>query len=791
MFKSVSSKKFQVVVLAGGPSLERGISLNSARSVLDHLSSDSVEIVPIYFDHYRRAYKISKAQLYSNNPSDFDFKLNKNSRPLTAPSLVKFLKSADIVFPAMHGAFGEDGAIQKFLEENKVPFIGSGSVSCKKAFDKFQANNAVRKANFYTMRQALLKIYDKNNPKIIRKFFKVNKVKRAIVKPATGGSSIGTFSVNSAKEAIESMNLIFSKRIDTRVVLEPFVRGKEFTVIILQNKFGLPVAIMPTEVEMTYRGRQIFDFRRKYLPTNRVKYHCPPRFSEETVNKIRAQAKQIFALFNMKDFARFDGWILPNGKIWFSDLNPISGMEQNSFLFQQASRLGMSHSDLLNYIVKNSCRRQGIKYPEPTNKNLSDRRPVSIIFGGCTSERQTSLMTGTNVWLKLRKSKIYEPRPYLLDFENSIWKLPYTLILNHTVEEIIESAKNAEENRKKNEKLINFAKTELALNPGEFSEPFFIPKKMSLSEFSKKSKFVFLGLHGGDGENGNFQKFLTSKGIKFNGSSEKVSRICMDKWEAGELIRNLNMKDIDTPPQKVVRLSEIRNVENLWRNLCMEFSLKTLIIKPRSDGCSTGIAHLGNSEDLEKYLSYVKRGTAIPSGVLSKHRDGIEMPVEKGKEILFEKFVETDSIKVRGNKLKYHRKNGWIEVTIGLLEEAGRLTSFNPSITIAEGEILSVEEKFQGGTGVNITPPPKEIIKLKTVNKVKKLAETLARKIGLKGYARIDAFMNVTTGELLIIEVNTLPGLTPSTVYFHQALAENPPIYPLQLLEKIIKNAGY
>ena len=98
----------KIALLTGGPSLERGISLNSARSVLDHLEGENIEILPVYFDNKKRAYRISKAQLYSNNPSDFDFKLAKYSSPLTKQSLVKFLKSADIVFPAMHGPYGEE-----------------------------------------------------------------------------------------------------------------------------------------------------------------------------------------------------------------------------------------------------------------------------------------------------------------------------------------------------------------------------------------------------------------------------------------------------------------------------------------------------------------------------------------------------------------------------------------------------------------------------------------------------------------------------------------------------------
>src|SRR3989344_2771884 len=218
----------KIALLTGGPSLERCISLNSARSVLDHLSDDNIEIIPIYFNQQKKAYKISPDQLYSNTPSDFDFKLSQNSS-LSQKSLIKLLKSTDIIFPAMHGPFGEDGQIQAFLEKNKI--------------------------------------------------------KKAIVKPANGGSSIGVFPAYTPKEALEKTNLIFSKRIDTKVVLEPFAEGREFTVIILENKFQMPVSLMVTEIEPFKEG-QIFDFRKKYLPTNQVKYHYPARFDAITTERI-------------------------------------------------------------------------------------------------------------------------------------------------------------------------------------------------------------------------------------------------------------------------------------------------------------------------------------------------------------------------------------------------------------------------------------------------------------------------------------------------------------------------
>ncbi|MFA5791557.1 MAG: hypothetical protein WC884_00785 [Candidatus Paceibacterota bacterium] len=789
----------KIALLTGGPSLERGISLNSARSVLDHLSGDNIEILPIYFDQKKRAYKISCAELYSNNPSDFDFKLAQDSSPLSERSLIKLLKSTDIVFLSMHGAFGEDGEIQTFLEKHNIPFVGSSSKSCKLAFDKYNANKTLKEKGFFTLPSALLKIYSKDNKKVIREFFKKNKIKRAIVKPAISGSSIGVFSVNTEEEAIEKVNIIFSKRIDTRVVIEPFAEGKEFTITILQNKLGIPVAMIPSEIEMAYHEGRIFDFRKKYLPTNQVKYHCPARFENEIIEKIQNQTKELFSLFKMNDFARFDGWVFPDGKIWFSDFNTVSGMEQNSFLFQQASRLGMSHSDLLNYVVKNSCKRQGINFKELPKKKIKNKKLVSVIFGGKTSERQVSLMSGTNVWLKLRKSNIYKPKPYLLDFENNVWILPYALILNHTVEEIIFNAKNIKINQKNTKKIVDKIKTKLLLNEDEASEPFFIPKKISFNNFIKKSKFVFLCLHGGDGENGNFQKILSENKVKFNGSDEKTSRLCMDKFSTGEFIRNMNIDGINTAPQKVISLKDINmNKKELWEKLQSELNSKTIIVKPKDDGCSTGVAHLYKEVDLKNYLEHlIKKENFIKKGVLSNQENIIEMPTSVVKEILFEKFVRTDFIHFKGNKLKYTRKDGYIEITIGILEinlpaQAGRkLYALNPSLTVAEGDVLSVEEKFQGGTGINITPPPPEIMKMKTILKTRELAQKLATKIGIRDYARIDAFMNVTTGALIIIEVNTLPALTPSTVLYHQALRENPQIFPLELLERIIKNSGY
>ena len=138
----------KIAIICGGPSLERGISLNSARSVLDHLPTKDIQVLPIYVDQDLQFYSISPAQLYSNTPADFDFKLGKMAAKLDADSLYALLKSADLVFPVIHGAFGEDGELQRILENWNIPFVGHGSDCCSQMFHKYEATQILKKNQF-------------------------------------------------------------------------------------------------------------------------------------------------------------------------------------------------------------------------------------------------------------------------------------------------------------------------------------------------------------------------------------------------------------------------------------------------------------------------------------------------------------------------------------------------------------------------------------------------------------------------------------------------------------------
>lgn len=779
----------KIALICGGPSLERGISLNSARSLLDHIDGDGIEVVPIYYDHKKQPYAISKSQLYSNTPSDFDFKLQKTAKKLSQTGLKRTLSECDLAFPVMHGKFGEDGGVQRILEKMKIPYVGSEPEACKRCFDKYFANEYIREHGFFALPSAVLKIYHDDHEKIVRTFFKEHGVKRAVVKPATGGSSIGVFSVESPEEALEAVQTLFSKRMDTRVVLEPFCTGIEFTVIVLQNKFGMPVAVLPTEIETDYTANQVFDYRKKYLPSNQVRYHCPPRFDNATVERIQVQAEQLFEVLGMRDFARFDGWLLPDGNLWFSDFNPISGMEQNSFLFQQASRIGLSHRDLLRHIVGGAARRHGMELPE-VKQEAKPKQPVNVVFGGATAERQVSLMSGTNAWLKLRRSHKYEPHPYLLDLNGEVWKIPYAFALNHTVEEILENCLHATQNEARLHELVDKVKWRLSLPEEAYSEPFFMPEKMSLQdlilETKKSGAFFFSGLHGGLGENGELQGMLDKKKIPYNGPGQKASETCIDKYATGMALAGLEKEGIYSAAKLSVPLAaEMPS----WDALTEHLGTKTVIVKPQDEGCSAGIVRLFNGNDFENYIRLAREGVPmIPPGTFKNQKGPVDMPLMAIQNLMFEAFVETDRVVVKGNELKWKSVSGWVEVTVGVVQRGNKMHALSPSLTVAEGEVLSVEEKFQGGTGINMTPPPESHVPAKSVKRVKKHMERVAEILGLEGYSRIDAFMELETGNVIVIEVNTTPALTPSTVLYHQALAEPKAQYPTEFLETLIEN---
>lgn len=780
----------RLAVICGGPSAERGISLNSARSVMDHLTPLGWEIVPFYCDMSKNFYRLSPSQLYSNTPSDFDFKLKHAARPLTESEFIGECRMVDLVFPAIHGAYGEDGELQAFLEENNIPFVGSSAATCLAMFDKARANNHMAQHGFATLPNCRIAISDSIAVKTqkIADFYIRQNITKAVVKPSAGGSSLGVATVLTPAEALVKTDEIFAHKYSEEALIEPFCEGQEFTVVVLENPQGKPVALIPTEISLT--GGDIFSFRHKYLPTCHVEYNCPPRFSDAVINQIQKAAEVLFSFFEMRDFARLDGWLLSDGRVIFSDFNPISGMEQNSFLFIQGSRVGMTHSDILRLVVSRAAQRYGITPKENPVVKKRDAQKIRVLFGGKTAERQVSLMSGTNVWLKLLYTEDYRPEPFILTMEGEVWHLPYGYTLNHTAEEILAHCAEAEYTTARLKILAPALRQRLGLPPLPANADL-MPRRLTLSTFCEEAKaanaFVFIALHGGEGEDGTLQAEFDRAGVAYNGSGADASHLCMDKSATGDVIRALDDAQLISAPKVRFNLENAASAEVLWKNAREKFQTDDILIKPQADGCSAGVIRLQSTAELGIYLKALATGeNVLAAQTLTHQPHTIELPIGPD-ELILEPFIITDDIHVENLEIIHKPKTGWVELTVGVLEQNGVYHSLSPSITVAQDAILSLEEKFQGGTGVNLTPPPESIIRPEQVTQIKSKIEVAAKALGIEGYARIDIFFNTRNNQTMIIEANSLPGLTASTVIFHQALAENPPMTPGVFLSKLVK----
>jgi len=489
----------------------------------------------------------------------------------------------------------------------------------------------------------------------------------------------------------------------------------------------------------------------------------------------------------MRDFARIDGWLLSNGDLIFSDFNPISGMEQNSFIFQQTTRIGMTHHSALHYILRNACRRYRLNLPEMLDQDASEgRQAVHVLFGGKTAERQVSLMSGSNVWLKLRRSHQYIPSPYLLAADDSVWRLPYCYVLSHTVEEVHENCLQAEAVTRRIAYHAQSIRQRLNA-PLHCSLEVGLPQRFSWDAFVEVSQaqqaFVFLALHGGEGENGYYQTRLAQAKLAYNGSGPAGSEICMDKYRTGEAINALRAPSLFSAKKHVLN---IREPLPAWPVLVRELGAETLIVKPQYDGCSAGILRLANAEELTRYFTLVKAGEHYVAPGKFTYQAGLLEMSQGAEYFLLEPFIVTDKLRVEHNVLHHEPSSGWLELTVGLLAQEGNYHVFNPSITVTESSVLSLEEKFQGGTGINITPPPASLITSAQCEFIKQKIAQAAQALNIDNYARIDLFFNREHDQIIVIEANSLPALTPSTVLYHQALAETPALTPVVLLERII-----
>lgn len=305
VLESVQQKR--VVVLKGGPSSERDVSLKSGAAVAQALRDAGCRVEEIEFAEC--------------------------ALPVLPPVF-------DVVFPALHGAFGEDGEIQALLEARGIRYVGSGPAASRLIMDKLGTKQALAAAGVPTAKWALLTDARAAMPATLT--FPV------VVKPNLQGSSIGISKVAAGDEAGWRKALDTAFALDTCVFAEEFIAGTEITVGLLAGK-ALPVV----EVKPCGKGRW-YDYDAKYdHKQGHTEYLCPPQSVSPAVQQ-RAQelAEKIFSLLGAKDLLRVDFIVDAAGTPWCLEGNAIPGFTGTSLLPKAAQAAGISFVELCARLVK-------------------------------------------------------------------------------------------------------------------------------------------------------------------------------------------------------------------------------------------------------------------------------------------------------------------------------------------------------------------------------------------------------------------------------------------------------
>lgn len=302
----------KIAVLMGGPSREREISLRSGKAVSRALQAKGYDVAEITeMDHLEDVLEA---------------------------------KGIQAVFIALHGKFGEDGSVQKILENSHIPYTGSNPRASFLALHKELAKEEFLKAGLST-------------PAWIYGAFKdVRDLRKVlgplsfpfVLKPSTEGSSIGLEMVLSMDQLSSAFERI--SKISNEILIEQFIAGDELTVGILGDE-ALPVIRIKTD-------RSFYDFEAKYSPGH-TQYEVPARLPKEIFQKVQEAALKAYRALGCRDLSRVDFMLDAQGRPWILEVNTIPGFTETSLLPKAAKAVGISFEDLCDRILKMVLRRMG------------------------------------------------------------------------------------------------------------------------------------------------------------------------------------------------------------------------------------------------------------------------------------------------------------------------------------------------------------------------------------------------------------------------------------------------
>jgi D-alanine-D-alanine ligase len=321
----------RIAVILGGRSSENPISVASAASVVDALEGSGNEVVTVQIDRggtWRLGTGRKTLEPGSEPGSGVPARLPPREVATT-------LADVDIVFPVLHGPFGEDGTVQGLLELAGVPYVGAGVLASALCMDKDVFKSVMRDHGIPVTENITLRLGETpRNPFGYPCF----------VKPARLGSSVGITKAHDEKELREGVELAF--RHDEKVLVERLVEGTEVEVGVLGNLE--PVASLPGEIVVT--RNEWYDYEAKY-DEGEMDLVVPARVTEEQIARAQELAVRAFVATDCEGMARADLFVRDDGEVLVNELNTIPGFTSTSVYARLFEESGVPYAELLGRLA--------------------------------------------------------------------------------------------------------------------------------------------------------------------------------------------------------------------------------------------------------------------------------------------------------------------------------------------------------------------------------------------------------------------------------------------------------
>lgn len=315
-----------IAVLRGGPSNEYEVSMKTGSNVLKVLRD-------LNYKH--------KDVVITKNGDWLENGFIKTSNAT--------LEGVDVVFLALHGTYGEDGQIQRILENAKIPFTGSRALSSAIAFNKELTKNVLLQRDLKMPKHKRFEKSDlKNIDKEIENIF-TDIGTELFVKPLTSGSSLGAYYVPN-KETLKKV-LTELLQVYEKVLIEEFIRGKEATVAVLENFRNEKVYTLPVIEIVPPNGEPLFSNESKYNGT--TKEIVPGRFSYHEKSLLSEAARMVHEVIDCKLYSRSD-FLVKDGEIYFLEVNTLPGLTSESLFPKAAEAVGLSYKELIKHLIENA-----------------------------------------------------------------------------------------------------------------------------------------------------------------------------------------------------------------------------------------------------------------------------------------------------------------------------------------------------------------------------------------------------------------------------------------------------